>query len=406
MKLAALNTTAIPVRWRYWATAVLVLCLLLPLWYNTSHSSTGKALNGSVEKLVFDIELAQEETLQQGTQPEDYLRQIESLVEAARYAEAAKFAEILVNDYPTFQLGSLLYAELLNLASDAPKANPLRQIADQDKQTVVAGLDKELRNRLSALRTPYPANSIPKGFGFLAASTEYFAVVDASTSRMYVFKNTATPEQPAQLNLVHDFYVSVGQKGIFKKEEGDGRTPVGVYFTQKKLDEKRLPDLYGAGAITLNYPNLYDRHQGRTGSGIWVHGAPSAQYSRLPEASDGCLVLSNDTMKALLDLDQTKGIPIFIQAKIDWVPANQTFQLPAPLRQLVSEKYLTARSGREAASPSPENMMNDRILHLLSWRDQDRTVVLLDFKTTQEKVMRTYWEESQGTWKQVGESPV
>jgi hypothetical protein len=45
-------------------------------------------------------------------------------------------------------------------------------------------------------------------------------------------------------------------------------------------------------------------------------------------------------------------------------------------------------------------------LHLLSWRDQDRTVVLLDFKTTQEKVMRTYWEESQGTWKQVGESPV
>ena len=49
MKLAALNTTAIPVRWRYWATAVLVLCLLLPLWYNTSHSSTGKALNGSVE---------------------------------------------------------------------------------------------------------------------------------------------------------------------------------------------------------------------------------------------------------------------------------------------------------------------------------------------------------------------
>ena len=166
MKLAALNTTAIPVRWRYLATAVLVLCLLLPLWYNTSHSSTGKALNGSVEKLVFDIELAQEEAPKQWTQPEDYLRQIESLVEAARYAEAAKFAEILVNDYPTFQLGSLLYAELLNLASDAPKANPLRQIADQDKQAVVAGLDKELRNRLSALRTPYLPTAFPKGLAF------------------------------------------------------------------------------------------------------------------------------------------------------------------------------------------------------------------------------------------------
>jgi hypothetical protein len=406
MKLAALNTSALPVRWPYLATAVLVLCLLIPLWYNTSHSSTGKPLNGSVEKLVFDIELAQEDATKVATQPEDYLRHIETLVEAARYAEAAKFAENLVNDYPTFQLGSLLYAELLNLASDAPKANPLTQIADQDKQAVVAGLDKELRHRLRALNSPYPANSIPKGFGYLASTTEYFAVVDASTSRMYVFKNAATSAQPAQLNLVHNFYVSVGQKGIHKKEEGDGRTPIGVYFTQKKLNDKRLPDLYGAGAITLNYPNLYDLHQGRTGSGIWVHGAPSAQYSRLPEASDGCLVLSNDTMQALLDLDQAKGIPIFIQPKIDWVPANQNFQLPEPLRQLVAEKYPSASTDRMAAQANEDPSKQDGILHLLSWRDQDRTVVLLDFKISPKKTVRTYWEESQGTWKQVAESPV
>ena len=56
---------------------------------------------------------------------------------------------------------------------------------------MVAGLDKELRNRLNALRTPYPANSIPKGFGFLAASTEYFAVVDASTSEAEVSRALA-----------------------------------------------------------------------------------------------------------------------------------------------------------------------------------------------------------------------
>src|SRR3546814_8483534 len=50
---------------------------------------------------------------------------------------------------------------------------------------------------------------------------------------------------------------------------------------------RKLPDFYGDGAYPLNYPNEWDKHEGRKGYGIWLHGTPSTTYSRPPRASDG-----------------------------------------------------------------------------------------------------------------------
>ncbi len=391
-------------RWRYLAVLVLVSGLLLPAWYGTSHSSPNRASGQDAGRLRFDFDVAREVEADAQEQPEAYLQRIQFLLEASQYAQALEHAEKLVTAYPTFQLGNLLYADLLNLSTQAPETDPLGAIEAKNKPAIVQGLKKELDTRLRALRSPYPANTIPKGLGFLAPSTEHFAVVDASASRMYVFRNTPSPTAPVQLELLHHFYVSVGQNGIRKQQEGDGRTPLGVYFTQKALADKRLPDLYGAGALTLNYPNLYDVHQGRTGSGIWVHGTPSAQYSRLPEASDGCLVLSNDTMRLLLALSPSKGIPVFIQERIEWVPRTQAFELPEALRQLVDDKFPAARSARaDAAAPGPRRL-GSGVAHLLSWRDQDRTVVLLDLLATERGPLRTYWVHKEGAWALVAET--
>lgn len=391
-------------RWRYLAMLVALSSLLFPAWYSTSHSSTNRASSQDVGRLRFDFDVAAETEADRLAQPEDYLRRIQFALEAADYAQAVQQAEQLVGAYPNFQLGSLLYADLLNLSTDAPQAEPLLALEAKNKETVIQGLQKELGKRLRALQSPYPANTIPKGLGFLAPSTAYFAVVDASSSRMFVFKNAPTADEPVKLELLHHFYVSVGQNGIRKQQEGDGRTPLGVYFTQKYLADHRLPDLYGSGALTLNYPNLYDVHEGRTGSGIWVHGTPSSQYSRLPEASDGCLVLSNDTMRQLLGLSPTKGIPIFIQERIEWVPASQAFALPEALRQLIADKYPAVRTQLEDLSARGERAGPPGIAHLLSWRDQDRTVVLLDLAATDRGPVRTYWVKKEGAWALVAES--
>jgi len=69
---------------------------------------------------------------------------------------------------------------------------------------------------------------------------------------------------------------------VEKVAEGDMRTPLGVYFIGSNLDPKSLKDFYGAGALTLNYPNPYDLRRGKTGSGIWVHGTPPSSTRARP----------------------------------------------------------------------------------------------------------------------------
>ena len=113
------------------------------------------------------------------------------------------------------------------------------------------------------------------------------------------FANRTGSDGQLKLELIKETYVSVGINGVGKIKEGDGKTPLGVYFIQKNLPGATLPDLFGVGALTLNYPNAVDAMRNKTGSGIWLHGTPSAQYSRAPEATDGCVVLANPEMEQI-----------------------------------------------------------------------------------------------------------
>ena len=95
------------------------------------------------------------------------------------------------------------------------------------------------------------------------------------------------------LKLQTDYYVSQGKLGVKKFREGDQKTPIGVYYVNGRIPGPKLPDFYGTGALPINYPNEWDRRNGRGGSGIWLHGTPSDNFSRPPLSSDGCVVLAN-----------------------------------------------------------------------------------------------------------------
>ena len=73
-----------------------------------------------------------------------------------------------------------------------------------------------------------------------------------------------------------------------------------------------MTDFYGDGAYPLNYPNKFDKFNNYTGSGIWIHGTPKSTYSRPPEASDGCLVLSNKDLVKIEHILNTTGTPIIL----------------------------------------------------------------------------------------------
>lgn len=238
---------------------------------------------------------------------------------AAGDRQALPLAASLVRDVPTFQLGQLVYGDLL-LARGG--SLPSFTSVTDGPPAVRAQLHKlrsEAQRRLASLREMPPLGTVPEQLLQLARNVRHVVVVDASHSRLYVFE-----QQPGGLQLIRSFYASIGQAGFDKRFEGDLRTPLGVYFITSRLDDQQVEELYGIGALPLNYPNEHDRRLGRTGSGIWLHGVPRSAYARSPYATEGCVALANDDMAYLMGVLETRRTPVVIADEVRWVrPADQ-----------------------------------------------------------------------------------
>jgi len=243
------------------------------------------------------------------------LIEIYKLAGQAKGREALAKAERLVHDHPNFQLAQLVYGDLL-----AAQSRPLRAVGDVSDTEAKAGASSlaELRQeslmRLKALRERPAPGTIPSQFLALAPRNKHAIAVDASRSRLYLFENTATG-----LKLLNDYYISLGKSGIEKSVEGDLRTPLGVYFVTSNLDPKSLKDFYGSGALPINYPNPLDIKRGKTGGGIWLHGTPPAQFSRAPQATDGCVVLANPDLERIIRTVEVRSTPVVIAQSLTWV---------------------------------------------------------------------------------------
>ncbi len=248
-------------------------------------------------------------------------------VGAGEINSALKQLDSLLNKTPNFRLAQLVKGDLL-LARTRPILNLGNAGADPTEQ--VAGLRQEARARLTRYHMQAPGTRIPRYLVQMPPQFRHAIVVDSSASTLYVFEN-----QQGMPQYVADYYVTVGKNGINKLKEGDKRTPVGLYYSSKRLPRNRLTDFYGRAAYPINYPNEWDKRLGRSGHGIWVHGVPRNTYSRPPRASDGCVVLSNQDLEALskqLDLGDT---PVVIADKIEWVSGTELADLRAKMYENV-----------------------------------------------------------------------
>ena len=147
---------------------------------------------------------------------------------------------------------------------------------------------------------------------------QHFAiVVDTKRSRLYLYENDKS--NGGRPRFVADYYITQGKLGAEKVSEGDKKTPVGVYHVTANLPKQKLADLYGSGAFPLSYPNEWDKHQGRSGSGIWLHGTPSNTFARPPRASDGCVVLTNQDLDVVAKDLQVGLTPVIISPSVEWL---------------------------------------------------------------------------------------
>ncbi len=243
------------------------------------------------------------------------LIEVYKLLAQSQGRDALAKAENLVRDYPNFQLAQLVYGDLLSA-----RVRPVHILGDvppnllKDAAPALAELRDESQMRLKALRERPPQGSVPSQFLALSPRNKHAIAIDASRSRLYLFENRATG-----LTLVADFYISVGKSGLEKNIEGDLRTPMGVYFITSNLDPKSLKNFYGSGALPLNYPNVLDSKRGKTGKGIWLHGTPPGQFSRPPQATDGCVVLANPDLDQIIRTVEVRTTPVVISQQLNWI---------------------------------------------------------------------------------------
>ncbi len=217
----------------------------------------------------------------------------------------------LTEAYPHFQLGHLIRGDLLLMHTQAVTSFGSAQNASTER---LKDFRAEASARLKAIREKPDSDLIPSSILQLRDDQKQVLLVDARRSRLYLYENTG--DMP---RLVTDYYISQGKLGINKLKEGDQRTPVGVYYITSRLAGTKLPDFYGPGALPINYPNDWDKINGRSGSGIWLHGVPSETFSRPPLASDGCIVLANPDFLSLAETIDIGKTPVIISENIEFV---------------------------------------------------------------------------------------
>ena len=294
---------------------LVIVCTLLP-WSATAVNQgnlseklfSSKAGRDLVEKLLVQslMQIAQGETKQ-----------------------AMKTVDELIRTTPNFKLAHLIRGDLLSA-----QGHPLNTfgnstaLSTKSSTNEIEGLREEARTRLNYYFSTDNKRQTPNIAVQMNAQQKHLILIDTVKSRLYLYKKSNTG-----LQHVSDYYVSIGKNGAVKNVEGDKRTPVGLYFASKKLTTP-LSEFYGDGAFPLNYPNELDKHNKKTGHGIWLHGTPTDTYSRPPRASDGCVVLSNPDLNKLMPVLKHGNVPVIISDNVEWVDSKNASIKSAELKSL------------------------------------------------------------------------
>jgi murein L,D-transpeptidase YafK len=368
--------------------------------------------------------------------PEALLVKTLSEIQHKRLDAALSEIEKVIQAYPNFRLAHLIKGDLL-----LARARPLTEFgsvrgAPRDQ---LEDLREEAKARLARYHQTRPTgHAVPKYLLQLRPAQRHAFIVDTSGATLYVFEN-----RDGKPRYIADYYIAIGKNGVDKFREGDKKTPLGVYHVTGNLPRERLNtlygklgELYGAGALPINYPNEWDRRQGRTGYGIWLHGTPFDTYSRAPRSSDGCVALTNEDLEQITKTVQVGMTPVIITERIEWVQPEAVERYTRELNKVLeswradwaslnTEKYLSHyaqnfSSGKKTRSDWVEHKR--KVNGTKSWikvgvsnvsmylhPGQEEIVVVTfdqDYQSSnlsQRSRKRQYWVPEASTWKVIHE---
>ena len=153
-----------------------------------------------------------------------------------------------------------------------------------------------------ALATLGACASSPSKFKTYTGPEVTFVVVNKGARRMYLMHND---------EVLKDYDIDLGFAPIGDKFiEGDGRTPEGQYFI-----DRRNPNSKFHLSLGISYPNAKDRAEARAlgkppGGDIFIHGDPR-RFKRDTDWTWGCIAVPNEEMEDVYAMVRN-GTPIQI----------------------------------------------------------------------------------------------
>lgn len=161
----------------------------------------------------------------------------------------------------------------------------------------------------------YPENLLQ--ISATVAFSKYVFLVDKEKRKLFVYERDGE-----NIKKVEELNADIGKNNGKKEKENDHKTPEGIYFFQQKKTQPEIPfKLYGRMAFTMDYPNLFDKREGKTGHGIWLHSVPDDVP--LTRGSRGCVVVRNDDIARLEKYIVFKQTPILIFDQVKYVPLSE-----------------------------------------------------------------------------------
>ena len=221
------------------------------------------------------------------------------------------------------------YEKLMKTESDPSWVQ--REILDLTKQKLQAAETTSRGRDATSGTSSSTAARFPDALVVLPANGRCI-IVEKDTQTLLLFRKTATG-----FELEKSFSCSTGLKEGEKSSEGDHKTPEGIYLFKKVLPGSQLPGIYGKMAITLDYPNPYDRLEGKSGDGIWLHATNEPIRPYLPNKTRGCVVVSNNDIMELSKLIKLNQTPLVIVSKLHYQTPSEQDADETSLRNFLSQ---------------------------------------------------------------------
>lgn len=132
-------------------------------------------------------------------------------------------------------------------------------------------------------------------------------LVDKKTNSLHL-----TEYENGAYKVIKTYHATLGQVKGDKQDEGDLKTPEGIYTFKAKLTPPSLKPKFGVMAFYLNFPNTYDQLAGHTGSNIMLHATNEPDRLKKDYDSQGCVVVKNEELKEIQPYIHMGLTPILI----------------------------------------------------------------------------------------------